>query len=230
MTPGTRSDRRRFDLWNTFGWLFIALLIVGAAAGYVALLVSWPVPTGLASSWAAVALSTWWVSGRNLRAELEAVRARLATYNASETHAALAEAKADPDPEPPAWMDQSGYRRPCNNCGKPAVFVWETDGFPFAACNFCVSLWFDDGLPDHVVRLPSSEAECNIGGGTSTPNETNAILHRDARPLNPDPCVWSDDGTTTCGDPSEGTVDWPGRDHTPLCADHLKWARTEVSD
>lgn len=47
--------------------------------------------------------------------------------------------------------------RPCNACGRPAVFAWETDGFPFAACNLCVELWFPDGLPDHVVRLVEPE-------------------------------------------------------------------------
>lgn len=78
-----------------------------------------------------------------------------------------------------AGHDEPEPDRPCNACGRPAVFAWETDGFPFASCNLCVELWFPDGLPDHVVRLdqPSSEAECNIGGGISTPNEANAILH-----------------------------------------------------
>ena len=46
-------------------------------------------------------------------------------------------------------------RRQCSNgqCKRPAVFAWQTDDVPFAACNYCVSLWFEDGLPDHVVRL-----------------------------------------------------------------------------
>lgn len=89
---------------------------------------------------------------------------------------------AVPDLDPEPWVS-SGYRPPgdvvelvdsarlaemreqadqvrayeavrlCNNCGKHAVFVWESDGVPFAACNFCVSLWFEDGLPDHVIRV-----------------------------------------------------------------------------
>jgi hypothetical protein len=49
--------------------------------------------------------------------------------------------------------------RECNNCHKPAVFAWKTDGFPFAACNLCVSLWFEDGLPDHVMRLDAGRLE-----------------------------------------------------------------------
>lgn len=78
-----------------------------------------------------------------------------------------------------AGCDDPEPDHPCNACGKPAVFAWETDGFPFASCNLDVELWWPDGLPGHVIRLdqPGSEAECNIGGGTSTPDEANAILH-----------------------------------------------------
>ena len=43
--------------------------------------------------------------------------------------------------------------RLCNNCDEHALFAWEDDGVPFAACNYCVSLWFNDGLPDWVERL-----------------------------------------------------------------------------
>lgn len=57
----------------------------------------------------------------------------------------------DPQPE-----------RPCNGCGKAARFAWDDDGVPRAACNFCVSLWFEDGLPAHVRRISddgSADAE-----------------------------------------------------------------------
>lgn len=164
---------RRFDLWNALGWIMLVFAILLGAAGYVGLLVRWPLAGGLLTSHGLLALAVWWLTGRNLRAELEAVRQRLATYNASETFEALGEVV---DPEPPEWMDQSGYRRPCNNCGKPAVFAWETDGFPFAACNTCVSLWFEDGLPGHVVRLADErppvhdfpETTVDMGGYTVT--------------------------------------------------------------
>lgn len=99
----------------------------------------------------------------DLRSELEAARQRLMAYNASDTRADLAEVgPVTGQTKTVAQYDQATERQ-CNNCGKPAEFAWlaghaglpDEDArlVPFAACNFCVSLWFEDGLPDWVIRL-----------------------------------------------------------------------------
>lgn len=139
------EGQKRPDLWNIAGWAALAICVVLTAASLVGMFLFIRPAFVLTVVLCAVSGLSWWLPNRALRAELEAARERLVAFNGSESREALAEAK-------PVLYDQDTERQ-CNNCGHRAVFAWQTDGFPFAACNMCVSLWFEDGLPDHVVRL-----------------------------------------------------------------------------
>lgn len=108
------TERWRQRAWNAAGWAGLGVGVVLAAAGFVALLVTWPIVTGVVTMLAASHGAAWWVPNRGLRADLEAARFRLSTYNGSETHEALAEVGPitgeSPGVEP--FMADSGYRRP----------------------------------------------------------------------------------------------------------------------
>lgn len=93
---------------------------------------------------------------RSLHQELAEERTRIDMWNKAGANTLLDE--VGPATPRPVQYDQDTERE-CNNCHKPAVFAWKTDGFPFAACNLCVSLWFEDGLPDHVMRLDAGRLE-----------------------------------------------------------------------
>jgi hypothetical protein len=91
---------------------------------------------------------------RSLHQELAEERTRIDMWNKAGANTLLDE--VGPATPRPVQYDQDTERQ-CNNCHKPAVFAWTgkgpDEGVPFAACNWCISLFFEDGLPDYVVRL-----------------------------------------------------------------------------
>lgn len=153
------SGPQRADLWTFAGWVAFVVLVGLAAAGFVGLLMWDRTVFLLVVGVVCTNLATWRASTSALRAELEAVRERLSTYNASETHEALAEV----GPVTPAtgtvelfdgaqlaeWREQAGH--PCewfigdadDECGDPAdSFVTDSDGDPVWLC------------PTHLAWVP----------------------------------------------------------------------------
>ena len=128
-------------------------------------------------------------------------------------------------------------RRQCSNgqCKRHAVFAWETDGFPFAACNRCVSLWFEDGLPDHVVRLGDPFAGValepyQLAAEISLPAPVEATDDLGQLCEYPDP---DDEVTGLCGQVATGWVSGWSSPEGPrmfLCGPHYDLAIQDDDD
>jgi hypothetical protein len=152
---------RRIDWWQLAGWCLLAVgvgivvvscwLFARWQPGYAALVASWVVVASLSSA----------ITGRNLRAELEAARARLDAYNGSSSHEDLADPGValtpargtvvgdDLDPEP--FMADS---QRCPTCkGTEVVPVTGNGSDGFDRCPDCTPAQPDRDVSE-VRSLP----------------------------------------------------------------------------
>lgn len=220
------------------GWLMAGVVTLFAAVAFVAILVAEPVAGGWLFSLAVVGWVCWWVPNRGLRAELEAVATRkdTAVEAAFDTAFELQRVSGEHDEievepfmadsqRPPAPCPENGHHV---TVGRRALHDWLT---------WCSCGW-------EAESTKQSEA-----------NE-QALVHRQqiafaepAEPLSDEewrgfadflgidrsdhlgqPCGWSEDGTTTCGEPAEGWARWPDGEPTWFCAAHMAWMRSEAED
>lgn len=183
------------DRYNIIGWTLIGAAFLVLAVLYVLLFGAFPLVIGLLTSHALVALVAVWVSGRNLRAELEAVRERLSAYNGSSTHEDLADVRSG-EFEVPGFMADSGYRPPGNE-------VELFDGPRLAEMRTYTR---DEIIAEHGFTQAEIDAADDV---------TDHLGQA---------CGWSDDGLDQCGDPAVTVRRLADGTPVPLCAGHDPWA------
>lgn len=220
---------------HPIGWLMAGIVTLLAAVAFVAILVAEPVAGGWLFSLAVVGWVCWWVPNRALRAELEAARYRLSTYNGSETHEALAEVGPVTGPSNVVELFDGARLAEWREQGPDDGLVWcvksnegwcaVADGTEPAEGTWCVETLCGYGitLPYGYDRRRPDCAECVSFYLDNEIEEENDVAPGHLGQA----CGWSEDGTTTCGEPA---VTWgfhANGDRVFLCAGHERCADGE---